>query len=102
MESSEYDKAKMSMEKAAPVTSQGQGLQYPLAGRETDDSNIFVVHHAIESIGMGKYQWQLLTTCGFGFLIDQLYFHSPSSTRQNTSANGIHVDASCIDQHPRS
>jgi hypothetical protein len=29
MESSDYDHAKMSMEKAAPVTSQGQGLQCP-------------------------------------------------------------------------
>lgn len=77
MESSDYDKAKTSMEKAGPVTSQGQGqgLQYPLTGRETEDSNMLVVHHAIESIGMGKYQWQLLTTCGFGFLIDQVCPH---------------------------
>lgn len=68
MESSDYDNAKISMEKAAPITSQGQGLQYPLASREPEDSNIVIVHHAIEAIGMGKYQWQLLTTCGFGFL----------------------------------
>lgn len=75
MESSDYDNAKISMEKTAPVTSQGQGLQYPLASRETEDSNILIVHHAIEAIGMGKYQWQLLTTCGFGFLIDQVCPH---------------------------
>ncbi|QGA12644.1 hypothetical protein EYB26_000288 [Talaromyces marneffei] len=75
----------MSMEKAAPVTSQDQGLQYPLAGREAVNSNILIVHHAIERIGMGKYQWQLLTTCGFGFLIDQMLFVSISILAPTTA-----------------
>ncbi|KUL82554.1 hypothetical protein ZTR_09172 [Talaromyces verruculosus] len=85
MESTEYDKAKLSMEKAAPVTSKGQGLQYPLTGRETEDSNMLIVNHAIEAIGMGKYQWQLLTTCGFGFLIDQMLLVSISILAPNTA-----------------
>ncbi|CAI7657500.1 hypothetical protein PCG10_003570 [Penicillium crustosum] len=35
-------------------------------------SNELVVDHVIEAIGMGRYQWQLLFSCSFGFLVDQM------------------------------
>lgn len=35
-------------------------------------SNELVVDHVIEAIGMGRYQWQLLFSCSFGFLVDQV------------------------------
>lgn len=70
------------------------------AGRENENSNVLLVHHAIESIGMGKYQWQLLTTCGFGFLIDQVY-SSSTYKRRDTLTDSTHVDAPRLNQHPR-
>jgi hypothetical protein len=40
---------------------------------ETDPgSNIAVIHDAIENIGMGRYQWGLTLSCGFGFIADQV------------------------------
>lgn len=34
--------------------------------------NEMVARHAIETIGMGLYQWQLLVSCAFGFVVDQV------------------------------
>ncbi|KAF9883609.1 hypothetical protein FE257_003116 [Aspergillus nanangensis] len=33
--------------------------------------NQALIHNAIERIGMGRYQWQLMVSCGFGFIADQ-------------------------------
>ncbi|KAJ6098915.1 sugar transporter [Penicillium canescens] len=35
-------------------------------------SNIAAIHDAIENIGMGRYQWGLTLSCGFGFIADQM------------------------------
>lgn len=35
-------------------------------------SNVILIQDAIESIGMGRYQWQLMVSCGFGFVVDQV------------------------------
>src|SRR6187402_774312 len=32
-----------------------------------------LVNHAIQNIGMGKYQWALFALCGFGWMVDQLW-----------------------------
>ncbi|KAK4890939.1 hypothetical protein LTR27_010387 [Elasticomyces elasticus] len=32
-----------------------------------------LINHAIQTIGMGKYQWALFGLCGFGWLCDQLW-----------------------------
>lgn len=34
--------------------------------------NVALVQDAIEAIGIGRYQWQLLVSCGFGFVVDQV------------------------------
>ena len=54
------------MEALEPVKSVAQGTADVLA------SNEVVVDQAIDAIGMGRYQWQLLFSCGFGFLVDQV------------------------------
>lgn len=36
------------------------------------DLNRSIVNHAIEAIGMGRYQWKLTVSCGFGFVVDQV------------------------------
>lgn len=32
-----------------------------------------LINHAIQTIGMGKYQWALFVLCGYGWLCDQLW-----------------------------
>jgi len=32
-----------------------------------------LVNHAIQVIGMGRYQWALFALCGFGWMVDQLW-----------------------------
>ncbi|KAL4884968.1 major facilitator superfamily domain-containing protein [Aspergillus karnatakaensis] len=54
------------METCQPTASVAPGTVDFLA------SNQLVVDQAIEAIGMGRYQWQLLFSCGFGFLVDQM------------------------------
>jgi len=34
--------------------------------------NMRLLREAIDGIGMGRYQWQLFFTCGFGFVVDQV------------------------------
>ena len=34
--------------------------------------NAALIQDAIEAIGMGRYQWQLMVSCGFGFVVDQV------------------------------
>ncbi|KAL4748347.1 hypothetical protein BDW72DRAFT_214851 [Aspergillus terricola var. indicus] len=54
------------METCQSVRSMAQGTVDALV------SNQLVVDQAIDAIGMGRYQWQLLFSCGFGFLVDQM------------------------------
>lgn len=35
-------------------------------------NNVSLIQDAIEAIGMGRYQWQLMASCGFGFIADQV------------------------------
>jgi hypothetical protein len=35
-----------------------------------------LVNHAVQAIGMGRYQWCLFGLCGFGWLCDQVRLHS--------------------------
>lgn len=60
------DKKPDNMEALEPVKSVAQGTVDILA------SNEVVVDQAIDAIGMGRYQWELLFSCGFGFLVDQV------------------------------
>ncbi|KAH8592347.1 putative sugar transporter [Bisporella sp. PMI_857] len=39
---------------------------------EEQNYNMALLNASIESIGMGKYQWQMFFTCGFGFVVDQI------------------------------
>ncbi|KAL4937858.1 hypothetical protein BDV06DRAFT_232288 [Aspergillus oleicola] len=48
-------------------------------------SNQLVVEQAIEDIGMGRYQWWLLFSCGFGFLVDQVLLISVSIIMPNAA-----------------
>lgn len=34
--------------------------------------NLLLTNDAVEKIGMGRYQWQMCFTCGFGFIVDQV------------------------------
>ena len=52
--------------------------------------NAAVIQDAIEAIGMGRYQWQLMISCGFGFVVDQVRVDDiPKMRRFN-----IYLDAS--------
>jgi hypothetical protein len=42
-----------------------------------------LVNHAVQVIGMGKYQWALFGLCGYGWLCDQVCF-----AEQKGSMNG--------------
>lgn len=35
-----------------------------------------LVNHAVQVIGMGKYQWALFALAGYGWMCDQVSFHS--------------------------
>jgi hypothetical protein len=35
--------------------------------------NVAVINNAVEVCGMGRYQWQMFFTCGFGFFVDQVH-----------------------------
>lgn len=59
------------------------------------DPNRAVVEHAIEAIGMGRYQVNMTILCGFGFVVDQasradLLEHVVSSLLTSTDAPGLH------------
>ncbi|OJJ61376.1 hypothetical protein ASPSYDRAFT_56700 [Aspergillus sydowii CBS 593.65] len=67
------------MEALEPVKSVAQGTVDVLA------SNEVVVDQAIDAIGMGRYQWQLLFSCGFGFLVDQMLLISITVIMPNSA-----------------
>ncbi|KAL2816972.1 major facilitator superfamily domain-containing protein [Aspergillus granulosus] len=66
MAQSIQEKKSVDMDQSKSVRSVSQGTIDP------QESNQLVVHQALEAIGMGRYQWQLLFSCGFGFLVDQM------------------------------
>lgn len=45
--------------------------------------NTAVVNNAIEICGMGRYQWQMFFTCGFGFFVDQVCLALLGATQYN-------------------
>lgn len=53
--------------------SRGQGTVESVEGAFIDigDRNILMVTRSIETIGMGRFQWKLAFSSGFGFLVDQ-------------------------------
>ena len=53
--------------------SQADGTIIDIDRAQTDvQANLACVDAAIEAIGFGKYHWQLVISCGFGFLVDQV------------------------------
>ena len=38
----------------------------------TFEAKAELVNHAVQAIGMGKYQWMLFCVTGFGWLVDQV------------------------------
>lgn len=46
--------------------------------------NEALVQDAIETIGMGRYQWQLMVSCGFGFVVDQVSACDILSRKRNS------------------
>lgn len=56
----------------AQTASVSEGKTAPHYGPEPCSPNDIVIQNAIETIGMGRYQWQLLASCGFGFIADQV------------------------------
>lgn len=60
------------MEKVTQQGSRADGDVVALTEAGEGPAAVFI-SSAIETIGMGRYQWQLLFTCGFGYLVDQVY-----------------------------
>ncbi|KAL5342056.1 major facilitator superfamily domain-containing protein [Aspergillus crustosus] len=73
------DKKPENIEACHPMESVAQGSVDVLA------SNQLVVDRAIDAIGMGRYQWQLLFSCGFGFLVDQMLLISVTIIMPNAA-----------------
>jgi hypothetical protein len=57
---------------ARPDVADGSVLETEIGGVKHEETNEQIVSQAIESIGMGRYQWSLAASCGFGFLVDQV------------------------------
>lgn len=57
---------------ARPDVADGIVLEINNSGVKPGENNEQIVSQAIEAIGMGRYQWSLTASCGFGFLIDQV------------------------------
>ncbi|KAF4450530.1 hypothetical protein F53441_6385 [Fusarium austroafricanum] len=61
------------------ASSHSNGTVAGLGGVDTATShNHGVINKAIQTIGFGKFQWQLTFSCGFGFLVDQMILVSIS------------------------
>ena len=54
------------------TASVSEGKAVPHYAPEPSSPNDTIIQNAIETIGMGRYQWQLLASCGFGFIADQV------------------------------
>lgn len=46
------------------------GILIPESIANVAHLNRSIVNHAIEAIRMGRYQWKLTVSCGFGFVVD--------------------------------
>lgn len=49
-----------------------------------------LVNHAIQAIGMGKYQWWLFVVTGFGWLVDQVSWKQLMILSHNSISNIYH------------
>lgn len=65
-----------------------------LSGHDTAyDRKSQVINKAIADMGMGRYQWELFTLCGFGWLADNLWLQGIALTLPQLAAEfGIDSD----------
>ncbi|KAE8361094.1 major facilitator superfamily domain-containing protein [Aspergillus caelatus] len=75
---SQMDTEKKSEEIITRKPSLAEGTVTSHQGANPPDFNQLAINHAIEAIGMGRYQWQLMVSCGFGFIADQMLLVSIS------------------------
>ncbi|KAB8245074.1 major facilitator superfamily domain-containing protein [Aspergillus flavus] len=75
---SQMDAEKKSEEIITRKPSLAEGTVTSHQGANPPDFNQLAINNAIESIGMGRYQWQLMISCGFGFIADQMLLVSIS------------------------
>lgn len=54
-----------------PSSSKGE-VTHDETTPDPSNFNETIVQDAIEAIGMGRYQWKLMVSCGFGFIADQV------------------------------
>ncbi|KAE8163824.1 major facilitator superfamily domain-containing protein [Aspergillus tamarii] len=75
---SQMDTEKKSEEIITRKPSLAEGTVTSHQGANPPDFNQLAINNAIEAIGMGRYQWQLMVSCGFGFIADQMLLVSIS------------------------
>ncbi|KAE8319427.1 major facilitator superfamily domain-containing protein [Aspergillus transmontanensis] len=75
---SPMDAEKKSEEIITRKPSLAEGTVISHQGANPPDFNQLAINNAIETIGMGRYQWQLMVSCGFGFIADQMLLVSIS------------------------
>ncbi|PIG81617.1 sugar transporter [Aspergillus arachidicola] len=75
---SPMDTEKKSEEIITRKQSLAEGTVTSHQGANPPDFNQLAINNAIETIGMGRYQWQLMVSCGFGFIADQMLLVSIS------------------------
>ncbi|KAE8140037.1 major facilitator superfamily domain-containing protein [Aspergillus pseudotamarii] len=75
---SQMDAEKKSEEIITRKPSVAEGTVTSHQGANPPDFNQLAINNAIEAIGMGRYQWQLMVSCGFGFIADQMLLVSIS------------------------
>lgn len=69
---------------ARPDVADGIVLEVDNSVVKPREDNEQIVSQAIEAIGMGRYQWSLAASCGFGFLVDQVRIgHVPQQHRED-------------------
>lgn len=70
---SSSDKTNTDQQSQSPIPQKDVALGTVVSGSGINlpDPNHVIVDNAIEVIGMGRYQWKLTVSCGFGFVVDQ-------------------------------
>ncbi|KAH8896209.1 putative sugar transporter [Thozetella sp. PMI_491] len=77
---------KASLDQVTREASHAHGTVLPGAvNADGDIANLVFIENAINTIGMGSYQWRLAFSCGFGFLVDQMLLVSISLTGPQSS-----------------
>jgi len=68
------DKTNTDQEVPTPIAQKDieHGSMVSASYADAPNPNHVIVDHAIEAIGMGRYQWYLTISCGFGFVVDQV------------------------------